>query len=263
MSINVILTGANGRMGRTLHGLLDQDQRFRVSGLVVLPAELEEVRMRASIPAFDSLEEALDRAPASVIIDFTAPEASLNFARIAARRGLAQVIGTTGLNGAQQAELAELAQRAPMLWSPNMSVGITVLLKALPEFIRMLGPEYDIEIVEIHHKKKKDAPSGTALRLGECAASASGRALAQCACYHREGMTGERPGGEIGLQTIRGGDVVGVHTVYLLGPGERIELTHQSHSRENFAQGALRAAAWLAGRQPGRLYGIHDVLAAG
>ncbi|MCL1889423.1 MAG: 4-hydroxy-tetrahydrodipicolinate reductase [Desulfovibrionaceae bacterium] len=260
MGINVVLTGADGRMGRTLHAFLEQDVRFQLKALVVLPSELEKVRGRTVLPVFSEMEEALEGIPTPVIIDFTAPEASLGFARIAAMRGAALVTGSTGMSGAQQEELAGLALRAPILWSPNMSLGIAALVKILPDLIHLLGAEYDVEILEMHHRKKKDSPSGTALRLGECVAAAQKRALADCACYHREGLSGERPDGQIGLQTIRGGDVVGVHTVYLMGPGERIELTHQAHSRENFAQGALRAAAWLAGRKPGKLYGIQDAL---
>ena len=141
-----------------------------------------------------------------------------------------------------------------------MSLGINVLLRVLPDLVRLLGDDYDLEIMEIHHNRKKDSPSGTALRLAECLAEAKDWDLEDTACYHREGIIGERPKKEIGLQTLRGGDVVGVHTVYCLGPGERIEINHQAHSRENFAQGALRAAARLREQNPGKLYSMVELL---
>ena len=140
-----------------------------------------------------------------------------------------------------------------------MSIGINVLLKVLPELTRLLGEKYDLEMVELHHNRKKDAPSGTALKLAECLAEARDWNLPDVACYHREGIIGARPKEEIGVQSIRGGDVVGVHTVYFMGQGERIEVTHQAHSRENFAQGALRAAQWLARQPAGRLYTMQDM----
>jgi 4-hydroxy-tetrahydrodipicolinate reductase len=170
------------------------------------------------------------------------------------------VIGTTGFNPGQRGELEEYARAIPLFWSPNMSVGVNVLLKTLPELTRLLGGSYDVDIVELHHNRKKDAPSGTALRLAECVAEAKDWKLAETGCYHREGIIGERPEREIGVQAVRGGDIVGVHTVYFMGLGERIELTHHAHSRENFAQGALRAARWMADAKPGKLYSMLDVL---
>lgn len=260
MSVNIVLTGANGRMGRTLYGLFSANPDFQVAALVCREEELAEVRAYTGREAFTDLAAALDGVESPVVVDFTAPEASLGFARVAAERGAAQVVGTTGLNGEQRAELAALAEKTPILWSPNMSVGVNVLLKVLPELTRLLGDGYDVEVMEIHHNKKKDSPSGTAVRLGEALAEAKGweyRDVARCC---REGIIGERPHREIGMQTLRGGDVVGVHTVYFFGPGERIEVTHQAHSRENFAAGALRAAKWLAGQPAGRLYGVNDML---
>jgi 4-hydroxy-tetrahydrodipicolinate reductase len=147
-----------------------------------------------------------------------------------------------------------------MFLSPNMSVGVNVLLKLLPELARALGDSYDMEILEIHHNKKKDAPSGTALRLAECLAETRGMPPAAAQRHCRDGLVGERPKGELGVQTLRGGDVVGVHTVYFMGPGERVEVTHQAHSRENFASGALFAARRMQGRKPGKLYGMQDLL---
>lgn len=260
MGVNIIITGACGRMGTTLRRLLALDAACRVSGLVVLPEEAEALRLETGEAVFSSLDEALEAVEQPVIIDFTMPEASMSFARQSARRGAAQVIGTTGISAGQREELLELAAKTPLLWSPNMSIGINVLLSVLPELVRMLGPSYDLDVLEMHHRHKKDAPSGTALRLGEALAGARGHRLEEYARCHREGQTGERPQGEIGLQTLRGGDVVGRHTVYFLGPGERIEVSHEAHSRENFAQGAVRAAVWLSRQLPGPLYSIADML---
>lgn len=260
MNINIVLTGANGRMGRTIHNLLVQDKFFNIAGLVVHVSELEAAGAYFGSPVSANLEESLSDVANPVIIDFTSPDASLAFARIAAKTGTRHVIGTTGLNDLQKSELADLAEKTPIFWSPNMSVGINVLLKFLPDLAQAFGQEYDVEIMEIHHKKKKDSPSGTALRLGEVLAQAKGWSMENSACYHREGITGERPQRQIGMQTLRGGDVVGVHTVYFMGPGERIELTHQAHSRENFAGGALRAARWIADKPAGKLYSMQDVL---
>ena len=261
MSINIVLTGASGRMGRTLYAMFSANPDFKVANLVCREEELKDVKDYCGRNAFTSLAEALKGVENPVVIDFTAPAASLSFARTAAEHGAAHVIGTTGLDEAQRAELAELAQKTPILWSPNMSVGVNVLLKVLPELTRMLGENYDVEVMEIHHNKKKDSPSGTAVRFGEALAEAKGWNYKDVACCHREGIIGERPKQEVGMQTLRGGDVVGVHTVYFFGPGERIEVTHQAHSRENFASGALRAARWLAGQKAGKLYSINDMLA--
>ena len=184
----------------------------------------------------------------------------MEHARAAARHGSPIVIGTTGLNEAEKKELETLALRTPVFLSPNMSVGINVLLDLLPQLVSMLGEAYDVDILEMHHNMKKDAPSGTALRLAEALADARGWDMKECACFCREGLIGERPKGEIGIQTIRGGDIAGVHTVYCMGPGERIEITHHAHSRENFANGALKAARWLAGQNPGRIYDMKDAL---
>ena len=184
---------------------------------------------------------------------------SLANARLAAEKGTPLVIGTTGFTPEQLQELGELAQRTPIFWSSNMSVGVNVLMKVLPALTKALGDKYDIEMVELHHNRKKDSPSGTALMLGECLAEARDWKLEDVRCSARDGIIGERPKAQIGIQAIRGGDVVGVHTVYFMGPGERIEVTHQAHSRETFAQGALRAAAWLATQKAGRLYRMQDI----
>ncbi len=259
MTTSLIITGACGRMGKTIRELAEADPAFAVAGLLERGERVAEL-VGHPCPVGSRVEDIVPQAAGAVIIDFTAPDATLETARVAARQGNPMVVGTTGLNDAQKAELAELAAAVPLFWAPNMSIGINVLLKVLPELTRLLGDKYDLEMVELHHNRKKDAPSGTALRLAECLAEARDWSLPDVACYHREGIIGARPEKEIGVQSIRGGDVVGVHTVYFMGQGERIEVTHQAHSRENFAQGALRAAQWLARQPAGRLYTMQDML---
>ncbi|HET9553771.1 MAG TPA: 4-hydroxy-tetrahydrodipicolinate reductase, partial [Anaeromyxobacteraceae bacterium] len=205
----------------------------------------------------DDLAKALPGA--DVVIDFTSHEASVRHAELCAERGVALVIGSTGFTPAAKEKVAAAARRIPVLLSPNMSVGVNVLFELVRQAARVLGDAYDVEIVELHHKKKKDAPSGTAVWLGEVAAEALGRDPAKDLTFERHGMIGERPAREIGLQTVRGGDIVGEHTVYFCGEGERLELTHRATAREQFARGAVRAAAWIAGR-PAGLYDMADVL---
>lgn len=258
MSTPIIVMGASGRMGSTICRLVQEEPQLCLAAVLERPDRASGVARDGCIAGSDP-DVVFPQVPGGVIIDFTAPEASMATARAAARHGNAVVIGTTGFNEEQKAELAELARQIRLFWAPNMSVGVNVLLKVLPELVRLLGEKYDLEMVELHHNRKKDSPSGTALRLAECLAEARDWNLPDVACYHREGIIGERPQKEIGVQTIRGGDVVGVHTVYCLGPGERIEVTHQAHSRETFAQGALRAAAWLATQKPGKLYNMADI----
>jgi 4-hydroxy-tetrahydrodipicolinate reductase len=196
---------------------------------------------------------------ADVLVDFTRPTGTLAHLAACVRHNVAAVVGTTGLDGAQKAELGERARIIPIVFAPNMSVGVNVLGELVLRAARALGPAYDIEIVEMHHKHKVDAPSGTALWLGEAAAKGAGADLAASAVYAREGHTGERKPGSIGFAALRGGDVVGEHTVIFAGPGERVELAHRAMSRQNFAVGALRAARFVAGAKPG-LYDMRDVL---
>ena len=262
MSVSVIVMGAAGRMGATIARLADEAPDLTLVAVLERPGQ--EGRLAAwagtSVRVATDLTALLPDFPGAVIVDFTAPEATMHTARLAAASGNPMVIGTTGLDEAQKQELAGLGKRTPLFLSPNMSVGINVLLDVLPELTRMLGDAYDVEVTEIHHKRKKDAPSGTAVRLAEALAEAKGWDLSETGRYCRHGITGERQEREIGVQAVRGGDVVGVHTVYYLGPGERIEVTHHAHSRENFANGALRAVRWLASQKPGRLYSMQDVL---
>ncbi|MDR3358964.1 MAG: 4-hydroxy-tetrahydrodipicolinate reductase [Desulfovibrio sp.] len=259
MKTAIVVVGANGRMGKTIAGLAAADPSLDLAGLV----DREEAAHGLAAfgcPAGDSLEAILRGTAQAVIIDFTAPSASLRFARTAAETGHPLVIGTTGFSDDQMRQLRVLAERTPIFWSSNMSVGVNVILRILPELTRALGENYDVEIVELHHSRKKDSPSGTAMSLGDCLARTRGWDFSETRCSSRDGTTAGRPREQIGIQAVRGGDVVGVHTIYFLGQGERIELCHQAHSRENFAQGALRAARWIAGKKPGALYGMRDLL---
>lgn len=262
MSLRIAIAGAGGRMGRALiEAALDASD-------LQLAAALE----RSDSPDIGNdcgqflgratgvrVSERLDAiADADVLIDFTRPEATLAHLQACQRHGVKLVIGTTGFDAAGKSAIAAAAQSIPIVFSPNMSVGVNATLKLLEVAARILDG-YDIEIVEAHHRHKVDAPSGTALKMGETIAAALGRTLDEVAVYSRHGTTGERRPGTIGFATIRGGDIVGDHTVLFAGPGERIEITHRSASRMNYALGALRAARFLATKSAG-LYDMHDVL---
>ena len=260
----VAVAGATGRMGQMLI------QALYASGDCRLTGALE----RAGSPALGQdagastgwasgvcitadLEAGLQGAQA--LIDFTRPEATLEHLRVCQKKGVALVIGTTGFTDAQKARIAQAAQEIPIVFAPNMSVGFNVTFKLLEMAAKSLSTGYDIEIIEAHHRHKVDAPSGTALKMGEIIAAALGRNLKDCAVYERHGHTGERDPSTIGFATIRGGDIVGDHTALFAGTGERIEISHKSSSRAGYAQGALRAARFLAGRKNG-LYDMFDVL---
>ena len=202
-------------------------------------------------------------AQADVVIEFSAPEASARHAELAADAGTGHVIGTTGLSAEQAERLLAAAARTPIVWAANMSLGINLLIALAEQVARTLGPEgFDVEIVEMHHRHKVDAPSGTALALGEAVARGRGVVLAEAAVRGRDGLTGPRPAGAIGFAALRGGDVVGDHTVLFAGAGERLELTHRATDRRIYARGAVHAARWLHGRPPG-LYRMADVLGLG
>ncbi len=263
--IKVAVTGAAGRMGGRIITLVTEAEGLEVAGAVEMAGH-DKLGDDAGyvagcgdldIAITDSLEQAL--ANADVLIDFTWPEVTLANAEVCARLGKAIVVGTTGLNPQQRQVIAQVAESVPVVFAPNMSIGVNVCFKLLKDMAKTLGEGFDIEIVELHHNKKKDAPSGTAVRMGEIVAEALDRDYNQVANYHREGMCGERSQQEIGMQTVRGGDIIGEHTVYFIGMGERIELTHRAMNRDMFARGALRAAGWLAGKDAG-LYDMQDVL---
>lgn len=258
MTVDIVILGAKGRMGNMLVNQTLADGELNLVGACERKGNTDGMRYEDCEVA-DCLEDLLPKVPGAVIIDFTAPESSVAMAKTAAKHGNPAVIGTTGLSPEQQAELAESAKQVPLFWAPNMSVGINVLLKIMPLLVQALGESYDIELVETHHKMKKDSPSGTALKLAQVLAEARGWNYDDVKKHCRDGIIGERPKKEIGVQTLRGGDVVGEHTMFFFGPGERIEVTHRAHSRETFAAGALRAAKWLVGQKPGRLYSMADI----
>ncbi|MBI2889526.1 MAG: 4-hydroxy-tetrahydrodipicolinate reductase [Nitrospirae bacterium] len=252
-------------MGRRIVALaLAEPKRFALAGAVERAGEPDLGKdagrlaggADAGVPVTDDLGAALSYC--DVVIDFSLPMAAVAHAQACRRAKKAVVIGTTGLDARQETALRGFAKTIPLLLSPNMSAGVNLVFDLAARAAAML-PGYDAEIVEIHHRQKVDAPSGTALRLGEVVAGARGSRLDRAGRFERKGTIGPRRSDEIGIQTLRGGDVVGDHTLVLAGPGERIEITHRAHSRDVFAHGALRAAEWLAGRKPG-WYGMADVL---
>ena len=262
--LNVAIAGASGRMGRMLLEAVLADPGLCLSGALdiagspALGQDATAALGRASGVAITAeLRKGL--AGADVLIDFTRPEGTLAHLAVCRELGVRAVIGTTGFSAQQKAELAAHAQHLALVWAPNMSVGVNVMLRLLDQATRALGEGYDVEVIEAHHKHKIDAPSGTALALGEAVARARGVELQQHGVFARHGHTGERPPGAIGFATVRGGDIVGEHTVMFAGTGERIEITHRSSSRANYAEGSLRAAHFVAGRGPG-LYDMSDVL---
>ncbi len=263
--IKVAVTGAAGRMGGRIITLVTEAEGLEVAGAVEMAGHTglgDDAGYVAGcgdlgVAITDSLEQAL--ANADVLIDFTWPEVTLANAEVCAKLGKAMVVGTTGLAPEQRDVITRVAESTPVVFAPNMSVGVNVCFKLLKDMAKTLGEGFDVEIVELHHNKKKDSPSGTAVRMGEIVADALDRDYNQVANYHREGMCGERTQEEIGMQTVRGGDIIGEHTVYFIGMGERIELTHRAMSRDMFARGAVRAAGWLGGKEAG-LYDMQDVL---
>jgi len=256
---DVIVMGAGGRMGRAVAAQVAANEAFRLAGAV---ERSENARMLAGYECVTGVEaeNVFARCPGAVVIEFTTPESSLKTANLAARLGNPVVIGTTGFTAAQERELESAAQHGQIFWAPNMSVGLNALLAVLPKLVEALGPAYDLEITEIHHNRKADSPSGTALKLGQVIAGARGWNLDAVKKCGREGIIGPRAKEEIGIAAVRGGDVVGDHTVYFLGVGERIEVTHRVQSRETFAQGALRAALWVKNQPCGKLWSMADML---
>lgn len=256
---NLIIMGGSGRMGSTLVKLVKKNPDFCLSGVVERQELLGELE-GLDCPVKSSLAELFAQGVKGTILDFTAPALSVETVELAAKNGCCVVLGTTGFDDDQKKRLVAAAAKTPIFQSSNMSVGVNVLLQILPQLTRLLGSAYDVEICEIHHRMKKDAPSGTAISLGKCLAEASGKKYEEVARLSREGIIGARSDEEIGIQALRGGDVVGDHTVFYFGAGERIEVTHRANSRETFAQGALRAAVWLANQKAGKLYGMEDML---
>jgi 4-hydroxy-tetrahydrodipicolinate reductase len=262
--LRIAIAGATGRMGQMLIEAVRADDALRLSGAL---DRADSAAIGQDAAAFAGqhtgvaitadLRQGLQGA--QVLIDFTRPEGTLAHLAVCRELGVHAVIGTTGFSDAQKAEIAVIAQDIAIVMAPNMSVGVNVTLKLLEMAAKALSTGYDIEIIEAHHRHKVDAPSGTALKMGEVIAGALGRDLKDCAVYAREGVTGERDPSSIGFATIRGGDIVGDHTVLFAGTGERIEITHKSSSRATYAQGSLRAARFLAA-QPRGLFDMFDVL---
>ena len=263
--VKAIITGAGGKMGSRIISLISATDGIQVVGAIEAPGHPIVGRdighsIGPGMPRVmvgDKLTECINRA--DVVIDFTHHEASLGYLKIASEKGCAIVIGSTGFSPDEMDKVRSMAQKTRCVLPPNMSVGVSVMLKVLEYCAGILNDDYDVEIVEAHHHLKKDAPSGTALEMARVIADRLGRDLEKDAVYKRHGMIGERSKKEIGIQTIRAGDIVGEHTVMFGGIGERLEFTHRAHSRDNFAKGAIRAAQWLVG-QPNGLYDMQDVL---
>jgi 4-hydroxy-tetrahydrodipicolinate reductase len=263
--VGVVVCGAAGRMGRLLVALAREDRGLAVAGAVEAPGHAALGRDAGELAGGGSLgvrvtdDLAAVCRPEHVVVDFTAPAATLAHARLAAARGAALVIGTTGLDGDASRELRAVAGRTRSVIAANFSVGVTVLTDLVERAARLLDPSFEAEIVELHHHGKQDAPSGTALALGRALAAARGQDFDRVAVLARKGLVGARRPDEIGVLGLRGGDAVGDHTVVFAGLGERLELVHRAQSRDCLARGALRAARWVIGRPPG-VYGMRDVL---
>lgn len=261
----VVIAGASGRMGRALIEGVQQNAELALFGALdradspfIGQDAGQFLGQQLNVPIAADIAATIKGAGA--LIDFTRPEGTLAHLDACVAAGVSMVVGTTGLSAEQKQRLEQGARRIPIMFAPNMSVGVNVLLRLLEVAAQALGDDFDVEVIEAHHRHKVDAPSGTALRMGEVLARTLRRDLQEVAVYGREGVTGERNARTIGFATIRGGDIVGDHTALFAGIGERIEITHKASSRTTFAQGALRAALWLRGKAPG-LYDMQDVLA--
>ncbi len=257
MSVRVAVAGAGGRMGQALIEALRSDRELVLGAALEAPGHAAIGRDASGIKIGADVGAALSAV--ELLIDFTRPEGALEHVRACKQRGKAMVIGTTGFSAAQNEEIEEAASAIPIVMAANFAVGVNALYKLAETAARILGEGYDVEVIEAHHRHKVDAPSGTALKLGEVVAKALHRKLSDVQRHGRHGEPGARPTGEIGFHAIRGGDIVGEHTVLFAGMGERLELTVRSQSRATYAAGALRAARWLHGRRSG-LYDMYDVL---
>jgi 4-hydroxy-tetrahydrodipicolinate reductase len=260
----VVIAGCSGRMGHALLESVFADAELVLHGAIDRPDSPqigrdagEQFGKVSGVKISHDIGATL--VGADVLVDFTRPEPSLQYLAACRQAGVKLVIGTTGFSAEQKQQIESASRDIGIVFAPNMSVGVTLLINLVQSAAKVLAEGYDVEIIEAHHRHKVDAPSGTALRLGEAAAAALGRDLETCAVYGREGVTGERDPNTIGFATVRGGDVVGDHTVLFAGIGERVELTHKASSRATFALGALRAAKFLQGRKAG-LYDMRDVL---
>ena len=265
MTIKIAVTGAAGRMGKTLIEAVSLNPQTELGAAIERPgsslvgADAGELAGlgKNGVVIVDELSQVLNDF--DVLIDFTAPAATVANARVCAGAGKKMIIGTTGCTEADKAAIAEAASKTAICMASNFSTGVNLCFKLLKEAAQILGDDYDVEVVEAHHRHKVDSPSGTALSMGEAVAAGLDRNLKEVAIYGREGLVGARPDKEIGFATVRGGDVVGDHTVMFLADGERVEISHKASSRMSFARGAVRAAVWIADRDSG-LYDMQDVL---
>ncbi len=263
--VRIAVVGATGRMGKCLINAAVLAHNAELTAAVSRPGSLAVGKdagelagiSDSGVKIVEDLAAVIDRF--DVLIDFTRPEPSMAYIETCRQAGKSVVIGTTGYSDEQRATIAEAARDVPIVLAPNMSVGVNLSLKLLEMTAKVMGEYTDIEVIEVHHRHKVDAPSGTALLMGEVVADTLGRNLRDCAVYGREGDTGERDRKTIGFSTIRAGDIVGEHTVMFADEGERVEITHKATSRMTFANGAVRAAMWLAGK-PNALYDMQDVL---
>ena len=264
MSLRIAVAGASGRMGQMLIEAISTADDCELAGALDVPGSHgighdASAFLGRKSGAIITADLRAGLANAQVLIDFTRPDGTLSHLAVCRELGVKAVIGTTGFNDEQKAQIAAHAEHIAIMMAPNMSVGVNVVMKLLDMAARALKEGYDIEVIEAHHRHKVDAPSGTALKMGEVLAAAVGRDLKDCAVYAREGVTGERDPSTIGFATIRGGDIVGDHTVLFAGTGERIEITHRSSSRATYAQGSLRAARFVANHERG-LFDMNHVL---
>lgn len=263
--INVAVAGATGRMGSRIAALCLENPEMDLAGAFERQGHGkagQDIGLligagETGVMLVDDIREVIDKS--DVVVDFTSVAATLHNLGIASEKKKAMVIGTTGFSNDDILEIRALTGRIPCVMAPNMSVGVNLLFKVLADVAMVLGDDYDMEIIEAHHRMKKDAPSGTALKMARILADSLGRNIEEVAVYARKGLIGERGKKEIGIQTIRAGDIVGEHTVMFATAGERIEITHKASSRDTFAKGALRAVTWVYGKEPG-LYDMNDVL---
>ncbi|RLB10965.1 MAG: 4-hydroxy-tetrahydrodipicolinate reductase [Deltaproteobacteria bacterium] len=263
--VKAIVAGASGRMGKRIISIISETEGIELVGAfergdhpdVGKDAGIVAGVGKLGIEIKGSFSEVLDKG--DVLIDFTVPEATYEHVRAAAEKGISMVIGTTALSDKLLDEIKEYAKKISCVLSPNMSIGVNVMFKIVKELSKILAEDYDVEIVELHHRFKKDAPSGTALRIAQIIAETKGISLEKTAVYGRKGIVGERSTDELGIHAVRAGDITGEHIVIFGGMGERIELIHRAHSRDNFARGAVKAAMWVVNQPPG-LYDMQDVL---
>ncbi|GKT07304.1 4-hydroxy-tetrahydrodipicolinate reductase [Desulforhabdus sp. TSK] len=263
--VRAVVAGIAGRMGSRIAQLIRETEGIELAGGFEHPQHPQVGKEVSQIlggnPTGLTVSGTMDDVlgAADVVIDFTSAAVSLSHLRAASQAGKAMVIGSTGFTAEQLAEARQLAAKTACVLTPNMSMGVNILFKLVADAARLLGDSFDVEIIEAHHRLKKDAPSGTALKLAQVVAESLQRNLEEVGVYARHGLIGERTPKEIGIQTVRGGDIVGEHTVLFAGMGERIELSHRAHSRDNFARGAIHAAQWVV-KQPAGLYDMQQVL---